>query len=244
MFSIFKKEIQGFLSSLVAYMVIAVFLLVNGVFMWVFPDYSVLDFGYANLDPLFSISPWVFMFLISAITMRFFAEEKKTGSIELVFTRPISDAAIILGKFWAGMALVLVALLPTIIYFITIYFLADPVGNVDTGGILGSYLGLCFLAAAYVAIGIFASATTDSQIVAFILALFLCFSVYVVFDALSKFVGIGNNTAFILEQLSIATHYNAMSKGVIDSRDVLYFLSVICLFLFGTKTVLGSRNWS
>jgi ABC-2 type transport system permease protein len=243
-FSIFKKEVQSFLSSLVAYVVIAVFLLATGLFMWVFPDYNVLDFGYANLDPLFTIAPWVFMFLIPAITMRFFAEEKKAGTIELLFTKPISDMRIILGKFWAGVALVAVALVPTLLYYITIYMLADPVGNVDTGGIMGSYIGLFFLAACFVSIGIFGSSLTDNQIVAFIVSVFLCFFLYVAFDSLSKFVGISSGFSYILEQLSITTHYNSMSRGVIDSRDVLYFVSIITGFLFATKTVLGSRNWS
>jgi ABC-2 type transport system permease protein len=184
------------------------------------------------------------MFLIPAITMRFFAEEKKAGTIELLFTKPISDMRIILGKFWAGVALVAVALVPTLLYYITIYMLADPVGNVDTGGIMGSYIGLFFLAACFVSIGIFGSSLTDNQIVAFIVSVFLCFFLYVAFDSLSKFVGISSGFSYILEQLSITTHYNSMSRGVIDSRDVLYFVSIITGFLFATKTVLGSRNWS
>jgi ABC-2 type transport system permease protein len=242
MFTVFKREISSFLSSLIAYIVIVVFLLVTGLFMWVFPDYSLLDYGYASLDQLFVIGPWLFMFLIPAITMRFFSEEKRTGTIELLFTKPVTDLQIILGKFFAGFALVIFAVLPTVLYAITLWFLADPVGNIDTGGILGSYIGLLLLGAVFVSIGIFASAITENQIVAFILGLFLCFFMYSAFDSL-KLLNLPVKTQLILEQLGISSHFYAMGKGVIDTRDLVYFGSVISLFVMLTKTVLESRKW-
>lgn len=242
MFTVFKREISSFLSSLIAYIVIVVFLLVTGLFMWVFPDYSLLDFGYASLDQLFVIGPWLFMFLIPAITMRFFSEEKRTGTIELLFTKPVTDLQIILGKFFAGFALVIFAVLPTVLYAITLWYLADPVGNIDTGGILGSYIGLLLLGAVFVSIGIFASAITDNQIVAFILGLFLCFFMYSAFDSL-KLLNLPVKIQLVLEQLGISSHFYAMGKGVIDTRDLVYFGSVISLFVMLTKTVLESRKW-
>lgn len=242
MFTVFKREISSFLSSLIAYIVIVVFLLVTGLFMWVFPDYSLLDFGYASLDQLFVIGPWVFMFLIPAITMRFFSEEKRTGTIELLFTKPVTDTQIILGKFFAGFALVVFSVLPTFLYAITLWFLADPVGNIDTGGIIGSYIGLLLLGAVFVSIGLFASALTDNQIVAFILGLFLCFFFYAAFDSLKLF-DFPVKVQMVLEQLGISAHFYAMSKGVLDSRDLIYFGSVIALFVALTKTVLESRKW-
>ncbi|MBA4303154.1 MAG: gliding motility-associated ABC transporter permease subunit GldF [Sphingobacteriaceae bacterium] len=242
MFTVFKREISSFLSSLIAYIVIVVFLLVTGLFMWVFPDYSLLDFGYASLDQLFIIGPWVFMFLIPAITMRFFSEEKRTGTIELLFTKPVTDTQIILGKFFAGFALVVFAVLPTLLYAVTLWFLADPVGNIDTGGIIGSYIGLLLLGAVFVSIGLFASALTDNQIVAFILGLFLCFFFYSAFDSIKLF-NLPVKVQLVLEQLGISAHFYAMSKGVLDSRDLVYFGSVIALFVALTKTVLESRKW-
>lgn len=175
MLTVFRREINSFLSSLIAYIVIVVFLLVTGLFMWVFPDYSLLAYGYATLDQLFIIGPWIFMFLIPAITMRFFSEEKRTGTLELLFTKPVSDFQIIAGKYLAAFVLVVFSVLPTLVYFLSIYLLAEPVGNVDSAGIVGSYIGLLLLGGTFVAIGLFASSLTDNQIVAFILGLFLCF---------------------------------------------------------------------
>ena len=242
MFTVFKREISSFLSSLIAYIVIVVFLLVTGLFMWVFPDYSILDYGYASLDQLFIIGPWVFMFLIPAITMKFFSEEKRTGTIELLFTKPVSDLQIIFGKFLAGFALVTFAILPTFLYAIALWYLADPVGNIDTGGIIGSYIGLLLLGGVFVSIGIVASALTDNQIVAFLLGLFLCFFLYSAFESF-KLLNLPVQIQLVLEQLGISAHFYAMSKGVLDSRDLMYFGSVIALFMMLTKTVLESRKW-
>ena len=243
MFILFKKEINSFLSSLLGYIVIAVFLLVNGLFLWVFPlDSNILDFGYANIDGLFLISPFVFLFLIPGITMRFFAEEKKSGTIELLMTKPLTDLQVILSKYFAGLTLVIFSLLPTLIYFFSVYRLGLPIGNIDTGGMWGSYIGLLFLGASFVAIGLFSSAITDNQIISFILAVILSGFIYMGFEIIYSLDLFGNFDLFI-KSLGINAHYSAISRGVIDTRDVLYFLSLIALFILLTKISLESRKW-
>lgn len=242
MFSIFKKEIRSFLSSLIAYVVMIVFLVAIGLFMWVLPDYNVFDTGYSDLNTLFTMAPWVFIFLISAITMRSFSEEKKSGTIEIITTKPVSDFSIILGKYFAGVMLVLFSLIPTLLYFYTVYQLGAPKGNIDVGATWGSYLGLLFLASCFVAIGIFASAITDNQIVSFIVSMFLCYCFYSVFDLLANFNLLGSYDR-IVSALGINAHYQSISRGVIDSRDLLYFLSFITAFIWATKTVFSSRKW-
>jgi ABC-2 type transport system permease protein len=224
-------------------MAITVFLLVLGLFIWVFPDTNILDYGYATLDSLFYIAPYIFIFLIPAITMRSFAEEINTGTIELLSTRPVTELQIILGKYFAALSLVFISIVPTFIYFITLYLLASPQGNVDVGGIMGSYFGLFFLGAVFVAIGIFCSSVTSNQIVAFIVSVFLCFFIYLVFDYISQFgIFVGKHDYFV-ESLGLSAHYNAMGKGVVDSRDVIYFLSVISIFILFTRTALARRRW-
>ncbi len=243
MFSIFRKEINSFFSSLIGYIVVGVFLVLMGLVMWVFPDYSVLDGNYANLDTLFSIAPLIFLFLIPAVTMRTFAEEKQSGTIELLVTRPISDWQIVGGKFLACLVLVAFALLPTLLYYMTVHRLGAPVGNLDAGGILGSYIGLLFLAAAFVAIGVFASSLTNNQIIAFMLAIFLCFFFYLAFDFLSRLPVFFGKTDDVVQAVGIQYHYDSMSRGVLDSRDVVYFGSLIALFLAATVLSLGKRKW-
>ena len=243
MFAIFKKEVQQFFSSLIGYIAIIVFLLVLGLFIWVFPDTNIFDFGYATLDSFFSIAPYIFIFLIPAITMRSFAEEINTGTIELLSTRPVTEMQIILGKYFAALLLVFIALVPTLIYFFTLYLLASPVGNIDTGGILGSYFGLFFLGAVFVSIGIFCSSVTSNQIVAFIVGVFLCFFIYLAFGYMAQFgIFIGKND-YLVESLGLSAHYDAMGKGVIDTRDVVYFISIISAFIVFTRTALASRRW-
>jgi ABC-2 type transport system permease protein len=211
--------------------------------MWVLEtDSNVMDNGYANIDPLFILAPWVFLFLIPAITMRSFADEKKAGTIELLLTRPLTDLQIILAKYFAGLILVVFSLIPTLIYYYSVHKLGSPVGNIDTGGMWGSYIGLLFLGAAFVSIGIFASAITDNQVVSFILALFLCFFIYTGFDFIGSFSLFGKFDTIILS-LGINQHYVSMSRGVIDTRDMIYFLSLIALFVISTRTVLESRKW-
>lgn len=242
MYTIFKKEIRSFLASFIAYVVMVVFLIATGLFLWVLPDYTLLDLGYANLDTLFSMAPWLFIFLISAITMRSFSEEKKSGTIEVLTTKPLTDLQIIIGKYFAGVALVLFTLLPTLIYLYSVYQLGSPKGNIDMGAIWGSYLGLFLLAACFVSIGIFASAITDNQIVSFIVSMFLCYSFYSLFDLLADFNLLGSYDS-VVASLGIQVHYQSISRGVIDTRDILYFISVILAFIWGTKTVFGSRKW-
>lgn len=238
MIVLLKKEFLYFFSSVTGYIVIGIFLLVTGLFLWVLPgEYNILESGYAQLDGLFILAPLLYLFLVPAITMRSFAEEKRTGTIELIYTKPISGIQIVLAKYLSGLLLVLFSLLPSLIYFISIYFLAEPIGNIDTGGIWGSYIGLFFLAAVYVSIGVFASAITDNQIVSFIFSVFFCFLFYYGFDLLSSLTSSGKDIVFLVN-LGINAHYESMSRGVIDSRDVLYFLTVITGFIYCTKIAI------
>lgn len=242
MFQIFLKEFNGFLNSLIAYIVIGVFLTAIGLLMWVFPETSVLEYGYADMDTLFLLGPYVFIFLVPAITMRTFAEEKKAGTIELLLTKPVSDWDIILGKFLANFFLVLFALLPTVLYYFSISSLGNPPNNIDTPGVIGSYIGIAFLAAVFCAIGILASSLTPNQIVAFILAAFFCFLTYLGFDAISG-LDLWTTDALFIKQLGVLYHYDSMRKGLLDTRDVVYFLSIIFLMLSVTKLTLSSRQW-
>ena len=242
MFAILKKEFNGFLNSLIAYIVIAVFLVAIGMFMWVFPESSVLEYGFADMQTLFSMAPWVFLFLIPAITMRTFAEEKREGTIELLLTKPITDLQLILGKYLAALLLALFALLPTLLYYYSVYELGNPRGNVDSAAVVGSYLGLTFLAGVFCAIGVFASSVSNNQIISFVIAVFLCFIIYTGFDSIAS-IPVWGKYGYLINQLGISYHYAAISKGLIDSRDVLYFLSVIAIMLLGTTLVLKSRKW-
>lgn len=241
--ALIKKEISGFFSTLTGYVVIVVFLLLNGLFIWVFPgENNILETGYASLTGLFSLAPWIFLFLVPAVTMRSFAEEKKTGTLELLLTRPLSDLQIILAKYIAGVLLVVLALLPTLIYVGSIYLLGSPQGNFDSGATWGSYIGLFFLASIYVSIGIFSSSLTDNQIVAFIVAVLICFLIYIGFDfigTMNVLSGINN----LILQLGIEEHYRSISRGVIDSRDIVYFLGVNVVFITFTWLKLDSRKW-
>ena len=240
MIQVFSKEFNSFLNSLIAYIVIGAFLTGIGLLMWVFPETSVLDYGFADLDTLFSMGPYVFIFLIPAITMKSFAEEKKMGTLELLLTKPLSDWNVVLGKFLAAWALVFLALIPTVIYYYSVYRLGNPIGNIDSAGVMGSYIGLALLAMVFCSIGLLASSLTANQIVSFILAAFLCFIIYMGFDSLSSF---GGNSALVVKQVGILYHYESLSKGLIDSRDVIYFLSITGLILLTTKLVISSRQW-
>jgi len=242
MLQIFFKEINIFLNSLIAYVVISVFLTGVGLLMWVFPDTSVLAYGYANMETLFALGPFVFMFLIPAITMRMFAEEKRAGTLEMLLTKPLTDWQIILGKYFSGVALVAFALLPTIIYYYSIYNLGNPQGNIDTAGVIGSYIGLILLGAVFTSIGILSSLLSSNQIVSFIVAVFLCFILYSGLESAAA-IDTWGSVSLWLEQLGLAHHYRAMSKGLLDTRNIIHFLSVIGLMLFLTKIILGSRRW-
>lgn len=243
MFELFKKELMSFLSSIIGYLTIVVFLIVNGLFLWVVNGESnVFDYGVAGLDGLFVLAPWVFLFLIPAITMKTFAEEKKNGTIALLLTKPLSDVAIICAKFLAGLTLVVISVLPTMIYIFAVYQLGLPKGNLDLGGIMGSYIGLIFLGAIFVSIGVFCSSLTDNQIVAFVSAVFLSVFMYIGFEYMSRLPLISNIDLFV-KSLGINHHYTSVSRGVIDTRDVIYYLSAIGFFLLLTKLSLESRNW-
>lgn len=241
MLALILKEIRGFLGSLIGHIVVVVFLLLTGLFLWVFPG-NILDSGYADLGPLFVLAPWVFLFLVPAVTMRSFSEEKRTGTIEFLLTKPLTEMQIVLAKYIASLLLVLFALLPTLIYWYTLSELAVPKGNLDTGGILGSYLGLIFLGGIFAAIGVFASSITDSQIVAFLIAVFLSFFLYQGFDLIANFELLGKLEGPI-KAIGIQDHYASMSRGVVDLRDVLYFIGTITIFLLFTRTALQSRTW-
>jgi len=243
MLTLLKKEIGSFLSSLIGYVAVGVFLLINGLFLWIFPlEYNLLDYGYANLDGLFMLAPFVFLFLIPAITMRSFADERKIGTIEMLLTKPLSDLQIILAKFLAGVVLVIFSLLPTLIYFYSMYQLGMPKGNIDTGGMWGSYIGLLFLGAAFTSIGVFCSSLTDNSIVAFVLSVFISGFMYLGFEFIYTLSLFGKFDLFI-KALGINDHFVSMSRGVIDTRDLIYYLSIITIFILLTKIKLQSRKW-
>lgn len=243
MLHLLKKELTGFFSSLTGYIIIAIFLLSTSLFVWVFPgDGNVLNSGYAHLAPLFAMAPWLFLFLVPASTMRLFSEEKKSGTLDLLLTKPLSDMQIVVAKYLAGLSIVALSLLPTLIYYLSVSLLAMPAGNVDHGAILGSYLGLFFLAAIYTAIGVLASSLTPNQIVSFLAAMALSFVFFVGFDSLAALAG-HNRLGYYLRQIGINEHYLSISRGVVDSRDVVYFISMIVIFLVLTKIKIQSRKW-
>jgi len=243
MYAIFKKEISGFFSSLTGYIVILVFLLINSLFMWVFPgEWNIFDNGYAGLDTLFFLSPWVFLFLVPAITMRMIAEEKRLGTIELIYSRPVTERGIIWGKYMASILLVLLALLPGLIYYISVYMLGETPGNLDRGGTIGAFIGLFLLASVYASAGIFASSLTDNQVVAFVISVLACFFLFMGFDSLAYLPGLKNIDEFVI-RLGINEHFKSLSRGVIDIKDAVYFISVAVIFNEATRLVLISRKW-
>lgn len=242
MWTIYKKEIAQFLNSLIAYIVIGVFLTGIGLLTWVFPDTSVLVYGYADMETLFTLGPFVFMFLIPAITMRMLAEEKKTGTIELLLTRPLSDAQIILGKFFAAFTLVVLAILPTLIYCYSISQLGNPVGNLDIPGITGSYVGLILLGGVFAAIGILASSLSENQIISFIIAVFLSFFLYSGVDSVSGLFS--GQLSLYIEEMGLIYHFDAMSRGLIDTRNVIYFISTGTVMLLLAHLKMSTRFFS
>ncbi|MCG3168072.1 MAG: hypothetical protein POELPBGB_03872 [Bacteroidia bacterium] len=238
MLTLLKREILSFLNSLTGYIVVGVFLLITGLFMWVIPyESNVLDNGYATIDTLFTLAPWVFMFLVPAITMRSFADEKKSGTIELLQTKPLTDFQIIFAKYAAGVVLVLFSVAPTLVYYFSVYQLGFPAGNIDSGSVMGSYFGLIFLAAAFVAIGVFASSITDNQIISFIIALFLSWFFFDGFASISS-LDIFGKVDNVLLNLGMLEHYISMSRGVLDTRDMIYFISLSAVFIVFTQIAL------
>ncbi len=239
MLNIFRKEINEYLSSLIAYVVIGVFLTALGLLTWIFPETNVLDYGYADMGTLFTLGPFVLMFLIPAITMKMFAEELKTGSFEILAVKPVAICDIVLGKFLASWAISIIAILPTLVYFFSLYQLASPRGNIDIAGIAGSYIGLLILSAVFTALGLLASSLTRNQVIAFVLAAFLSFLVFTGLNSLAN-INVWSALAPLLSYLSLEQHYNAMSRGVLDSRDIVYLFSVTVLLLFFTRLKLTS----
>lgn len=239
MLAILKREINSFFATSVGYLVIAVFLVINGLFLWVFKgDYNILDNGFADLNSFFDLAPWVFLFLIPAVTMRAFSDEKKMGTLELLVTKPLSLKNIVLAKYFGAVILICIALIPTLLYVFTISKLGNPAGNWDLGSTLGSYIGLLFLVFAYTSIGIFASTLSKNQIVAFIIAVFLCFFMYYGFEGISSIINTSNSS---ITSLSMKAHFNSVARGVIDTRDIIYFISISVLFLTFTIFKLGKE---
>lgn len=225
MLTIIKREINSFFSSTIGYLVIAVFLVINGLFLWVFSgNYNILDSGFADLSPYFELAPWVLLFLIPAVCMRAFSDEMKMGTLELLLTKPISLKEIVLGKYFGAVILISIALVPTVLYVFTISELGNPPGNWDVGNTIGSYIGLLFLVFAYTSIGIFSSTLSQNQIVAFIIAVFLCFALYYGFEGFTS-------STFNISQLGMKAHFDSVARGVLDTRDLIYFLSITIFFI-------------
>lgn len=244
MIAILKKEINSFFASPTGYLVIGLFLVINGLFLWVFKgEYNILDSGFATLEPFFTLAPWIFLFLIPAITMKSFSEEIRQGTLELLLTKPLTPLQLVLGKYFGALSLVILALVPTLLYVAAIYHLGQPEGNLDWGVLIGSYFGLLFLGACYTAIGIFASILSPNQIVSFILAIFLCFLAYFAFEAVANLIFFGSG-AFSIEDLGLNAHYESISRGILDTRDLIYFLSFIFLFLALTNLSLTNKKSS
>lgn len=234
MFAIFKQEVQSFFTSPIGYLIVGLFLLLNGLFLWVFRgDYNIFDYGFADLSNFFLLAPWIFIFLVPAITMKSFSEEHKVGTLELLLIKPISIWKLVLGKFWGAFFLCLIAVVPTVIYAYTISKLGITEGNFDIGVTLGSYFGLLFLIASYSAIGVFASALSNNQIISFIVGVLFCFMVFNGFEALSTLFADGGSQRFI-KGLGAKFHFDSIARGIVDTRDLLYFISVALLFLYLT----------
>ena len=242
MIALFRKEISQFFGSLTGLLTIILFLLVNALFLWIFSgDFNLLDFGFANMDSFFMLSPIIFLIFIPAICMRLFSEEYQSGTMESLLTKPISLWNVVFSKFLAANVLVLFAIIPTLIYFVSIYYLGETIGNLDIGGIMGSYFGLFMLSSAFVSIGIFASSVSNNQVVAFLIAIMINVLIYFGFDIISEIPSFQNWGLFI-SNLGISSHYNMMSKGVLDSRDIMYFLSICFLFLMLCRTIIQQKR--
>ena len=236
--AIILREIKSFFGSPIGYLVIAIFLIINGLFLWVFEgDYNILNSGFADLSPFFTLAPWILLFLIPAVTMRSFSDEKKQGTLELLLTKPLSVWQIVNGKFFGAMLLIVLAIIPTLIYVYVISSLGSPEGNIDMGSTVGSYFGLLFLIAAYTSIGVFTSTLSENQIVAFILSVFICFVFYFGFEGLAT---ITPSFAMIISAFGMQDHFKSMGRGVIDTRDLIYFVSIAVLFLSLTVYKLKS----
>lgn len=241
MFNIYLKELNSFLSSLIAYIVISVFLVAMGLLVWVFPETNVMDYGYSDMGVFFNMAPFVLMFLVPAVTMKMISEESNTGTIEILVVKPVTKLQIILGKYFAALTLVIMAILPTFVYYFSLYQLSSPVGNIDTAGIAGSYIGLFLLSSVFCSLGILTSSLTKNQVIAFITATFISF---ILFTGLNSFAGINvwSSLSLPLSKLSLEFHYNAMSKGVLDTRDIIYFIGANVIFLYFSNLSLSNKR--
>ena len=242
MYALFKKELSSYFSSAIGYIAILVFLIVIGLILWVFPgSMNILDFGYSNINGLFMIAPFVFLFLIPAITMRAFADEKRSGTFESLMTKPISSTKIVLAKFLSSSVIVLLSLIPTLVFYYTVYLMGATVGNIDSGAVFGSYAGLLLLGMSFVSIGLFCSSITDNQIVSFILSALICAFMYIGFETIYQMKIFGDMLLFV-KNLGMQAHYVSLSRGVIDTRDVIYYLSIMFIFLMFTKFSIERRK--
>lgn len=242
MWPVCKKEFRQFFSSLTGIIALAVFLLLNGLFLFVFPDSNMLDFGYATLDKFFELAPWILTFLVPAITMRSLADEFKGGTYEILQTKPLSYAQITGGKYLGCLLIVVLALLPTLLYAFSMQALSAGNAGIDVGGVTGSYIGLFFLAAVFTAIGVCCSSFTSNAVVAFIVSAFACFILYSGFNAISRIAALASGADYYIEMLGIDFHYRSISRGVIDTRDIVYFMSIIAFFLLFTQRNLIKRR--
>nr|WP_298927212.1 gliding motility-associated ABC transporter permease subunit GldF [uncultured Allomuricauda sp.] len=234
MFAIFKREVQSFFTSPIGYLIVGLFLLLNGLFLWVFKgDFNIFDYGFADLGNLFLLAPWIFIFLVPAITMKSFSEERKVGTLELLLIKPISIWKLVLGKFWGAFLLCIIAVIPTIIYVFAISNLGITEGNFDLGVVLGSYFGLLFLIGAYTSIGLFSSTLSDNQIVSFIIGILMCFLLFNGFDAISSLFADGE-TQRLIQEIGAKSHFDSIAGGIVDTRDLLYFISLTLFFLYLT----------
>ena len=243
MLAIYRKELNTFFSSLIGYLAIGVFLVILGLIMWVIPSTSVLDYNYATLEQLFGIAPLIFAFLAPALTMRTLSEEQQSGTIELLVTKPLRDLDIVMGKFLAGVTLLAFALLPTLLYVYSIYQLGNPKGNLDAGAIMGSYIGLLLLGASFTSMGMLASSLTRMQILAFLMGMVFCLLFFFAFDALSELPVFFGTSDDVVQMIGMKYHYESLSRGLIDTRDLVYFLSLIVTFIFLTHLSVGRRKW-
>lgn len=237
MLTVFRKEVNHFFSSPIAYIIMGVFLTATGLLLWVFPDTSLLENGYADMGSFFSLTPYVMLFLVPAITMRSIADEVRAGTLEWLLTKPVSRWGVVGGKFAASWLLVGLMLLPTLLYYVTLYQLGSPVGNIDSAGVFGAYIGLLLLAGVFVSIGVWASSLNDNQVVAFVLGVFLCFLLYTGLSALAGLLAPGN-LSFYVAYFALDDQYRALGRGLIDSRNVVYLSSLILFFLFLTVNQL------
>lgn len=240
MWMICKKEWLQFFNSLTGYIALVIFLLLTGLFLFVFPATDLLTFGYASLSNFFALAPWILLFLVPTITMRSLADEYKSGTFELLKTLPVSASQIVWGKYLGALLVVALALLPTIIYAVSIQQLS-AIGGIDVGATTGSYIGLLLLGAVFTAIGICTSSFTNNTVVAFIAGAFVCFIFYTGFEAFSQLPFFRSGAGYYIEMLGINFHYNSISRGVIDLRDIVYFAGIIVLFLLITQRNIAKR---